>query len=153
MKRYKYRKVNPEMFKLIKQLRKDGISYTEIGKELKLSSSTVSYHLNPKDREETIKRAKKSYKRLTKEELRERGKRDYPKKKEYYKKRYHEDEEFRKYFIGLVGKSFKKRREIWLANGLCSICGKERKNEELKLCERCRKMRRRRYNDEKNRKS
>jgi len=141
-KRWKYRKVTPEILEKMKQLRGGGLTYKLVAEKVDIGLSNVMYWLSPQQKENAIRRAKKAYARLTKEELRERGDRAYQGKKEYYKKRYHEDEEFRKGFISIVRRSFKKRKKEWKEQGLCSVCGRKREDKKLKTCERCRKIKR-----------
>jgi len=143
-KKYKYRKVTPEILEKMKKLRESGLTYRLIAEKFNISNNVVSYWLSPQQKENAIRRAKKAYTRLTKEEIREKGEKAYQGKREYYKKRYHEDEEFRKDFIGIVGRSFKKRREGWIKKGLCSLCGRKREDKKFRVCKRCREVSRKR---------
>ncbi|KKK78897.1 hypothetical protein LCGC14_2838910, partial [marine sediment metagenome] len=43
MKHYKYRKVNPEILKEMKQLRKGGLSYKKIAENVNTCDATVQY--------------------------------------------------------------------------------------------------------------
>ncbi len=138
IKHYRYRKVTPEILEKIKKLKASGMNYGKIAEKLKIVSSTVGYWLNPETRKKTIKRANKFYTKLTPEQ-RKRSKKSYGHQKEYYMERYHNDEEFKKRIIKHMKKSFKKRKEKWISEGNCSICGKKRKDKKFKTCEKCRK--------------
>ena len=151
MRKYRYRKVTPEMERGMKKMKEDGLSYRNIGKTMRLSENTVIYHLDPKQRKKIIRGAEKSYEKMTLEQRKEKTKKHIPYVREYLRKRYNEDEIFRKYYIGLVKKSFKKRRQRWRKEGLCSRCGRERENKQFALCERCREKSRRGHYDGKNR--
>lgn len=102
MKRYKYRKVSPDILVQMKKLRKEGLSYQKISKILDITPSTIIYWLKPNERTKTINRALKSREKLTKEELRKREKRYLKRKREYYNKRYHEDPKFRERLISNI---------------------------------------------------
>jgi DNA-binding transcriptional ArsR family regulator len=107
MKRYKYVKITPEKLQEMKKLREEGLKYTEIAETFKVSSSTVRYHLNPKYHDCALNNAKKRYKGYSREVYLK----NKEKQKEYYKRRYHSDEEFRKRMIGYVIKYNKKIKE------------------------------------------
>lgn len=140
-KKYKYRKVTPEILEKMKKLREGGLTYKLIAEKVNIDASSVQYWLSPQQRENAIKRGKKSYAKLTKEEIVKRNKKQYKKAQKYYKERYHEDEEFRKDFISMVRRSFKKRKKAWIEKGLCSLCGRKREDKKLRTCKRCRKIR------------
>ena len=75
-----------------------------------------------------------------KEEQREKTKKYHPYISKYIKKRYNNDEEFRKKFVDMVWRNFKERREIWKSKGLCNKCGRKKINKKLVNCERCREV-------------
>ncbi len=150
MKHYKYRKVNPEILKEMKQLRKGGLSYKKIAENVNTCDATVQYWLSPQQRENAIKRAKKFYTKLTKKEIAKRNKKRYKKAKKYYRERYHEDKEFRKDFIRMVRRSFKKRKKEWEEKGLCSQCGRKMEDKKWRTCERCREQKRGKNDKNKN---
>ena len=142
IKHYRYRKVTPEILEKIKELRAKGMTHKKIAEKLKLSESIVGYWLNPGTRKKTIKRAKKSYTKLTLEQRREKEKKRYKYKKKYFTERYNNDEEFRKRMIGYIQSSFNKRRKEWKKQELCILCGRIRKDKNYKLCEGCRNKKR-----------
>ncbi len=142
MKRYRYRKITPDILKKMKELRKQGLTYKEIGNKIGVTMSTALYHLSPREREMHTKRTMKYYMKLTKEQKRERERKSYDYKKKYYLERYHEDEEFRKRQIALITKSFNKRREGWERENLCLSCGGDKIEKKWKMCEKCRRKRR-----------
>ena len=137
-KRYKYRKVDPKISEDMRKLRVEGVTLKNIGKKYGLSVSTVEYHLNPKYKEKVKERTRRYVKNLSKEELAKRNKKWYEKMNRYWVKRYNSDPEFRKYFIEMVKRNFKKRRKGWIKKDLCSRCGMKRKNKKWMLCEKCR---------------
>jgi len=143
-KHYRFRKVTPRIKEKMKELREEGLSYKEIGKRLLMCGSTIAYHLSEEQRKKAIKRANKHNRGISKEERKKINKERYKYKKEYLSERYRNDPEFRDRFKKMVGDSFKKRREKWLKKGLCSKCGKKRKDKTFKTCERCRERERRR---------
>ena len=145
MKKYRYHKVNPGILSQMKQLREDGLTYKAIAEKFNISATSAQYWLSPKEKENSIKRSMKYYKKLTQEQRREKEKKRYEYKKKYFLERYQEDEEFRKRMIRYVQNSFKKRQKEWKKEGLCNICGRERKDKKWKRCERCRKKIKKRY--------
>jgi len=148
-KRHKYRKVDPKILEGMRKLRIDGLTLKDIGKKYGLSVSTVNYHLNPKYKEKVKERTRKYVKSLSKEELAERNKKWYEKVRKYWVKRYNTDPDFRKYFLEMVKRNFEKRRKGWIKKGLCSRCGRKRKNKKWMLCEGCRKVSRKKYSPKK----
>ena len=54
MKRYRYRKITPDILKKMKKLRKQGLTYKEIGNKIGVTMSTALYHLSPRERENRI---------------------------------------------------------------------------------------------------
>jgi predicted transcriptional regulator len=58
-----YKGATPEILKRMKQLRKNGLSYEKIAKELNFSEYTIRYHLNPKYRKNRLKGRKERYRK------------------------------------------------------------------------------------------
>lgn len=88
-KRWRYRKVTPEMVKKIKKLRENEYTVADVAKMLGLSKTTVGYWLSDDYRKKASKRARKyKQKQRPKSE-----KRAYMQK--YMIDRYRTDEEFR----------------------------------------------------------
>ena len=73
--KYRSGKVTPKMIVEMKKLRKNGIIFREIGDSFGISMNTVMYHLSPKYKKSCLESTCK-----------------------YQKKRYNNDEEFRKRF-------------------------------------------------------
>jgi IS30 family transposase len=93
------RKVTKEQKITMKELRAKGVSFAGIGRILNFSSSTIQYHLNEKQKENTIKRAIKNEK--------PRDRKEY--QKIYRADRYNEDEEFRERVQKHSRESWRKR--------------------------------------------
>lgn len=142
MKHYRYRKLNLIDIEVMKILRDAKLSYKEIAVGFKVATSTIQYHLVPKQRENSIKRGKKAYAKLTKEQKLKKSRKQAKYRSQYYPERYNHDEEFRKRHIKNIGNSFKRRKKEWIKKGLCSNCGRERKNKMRAQCEKCRKRKR-----------
>lgn len=80
------KKVTQEIKIVMKELRAKGITFEGIAKILNISSSTVQYHLSEKQKQNTLKRAKKNPKKWN-------GAKKYMQK--YMVERYNNDDEFR----------------------------------------------------------
>ncbi len=93
----------------MKELRDSGMSYQNISKTFGLSSNVSVYHLNPEQREKSIKRAIKSYSKLSKSFSKEKKRKRQEYKNDYIKDRYHHDEEFRKRMISHMIASKKRK--------------------------------------------
>jgi predicted transcriptional regulator len=104
---FSYRKVTPEMVKQMKELKEKGLASYDIAKKLGVSQSTVLYHLNPDYRKKLMAKALERVKRIT---VKSPKKIEYT--REYIKRRYREDEEFRERFKEFLRKSAKKRKKI-----------------------------------------
>lgn len=111
IKHYRYRKVTPKMGKEMKELRAGGMSYQEISKKFGLSKNASIYHLNPIQRRKSIKRAIKSYSKLSKTFSKQKERKRQKYKNSYIKDRYKNDEEFRQRIISSVMRSQKRRRK------------------------------------------
>ena len=145
MMKYRYRKITPEDVKEMKKLRTKGLTYKDIAKKFKVNISTATYHLVPKEKERKLKEIKKYNANLTNKQKKERTKKNQPYTTQYINERYNNDKEFRKSFIKMVSKNFKKRQGIWKLKGLCHLCGKERIDKKFVNCEICRKVMRSMY--------
>jgi len=88
-------KTTKEEIKLMKELRVEGLTYQAIADKMKIHICVVGYHLNPKTKQKTIERAVKRYSGLSKEKKKAlaQGRKDYI--REYFKKKYNSNEEFR----------------------------------------------------------
>ncbi len=138
MKRYRYRKITPEILENIKILNDKGLTQVAIAKKLEVSSSCVLYWGSEGQREKAIARAQKSNKKLTKEKIKIKNQKRAEYSKNYLNDRYNNDTEFRDKFKKMVMKSFNKRKEVWAKQNKCSNCGREKIDKSLKTCERCR---------------
>jgi predicted ArsR family transcriptional regulator len=121
----------------IKRLRKEKLDIPEIAEKLGICENTVRYHLSEKVREDTKKRARKRFQKMSLKERKAISKKNYPYTKEYIKRRYHEDEEFRKRYILLVEKSVKRLRNLREKKGMCIKCGKRKAKIDRKSCVQC----------------
>lgn len=102
-------KITKDQDLILKEFRKS-MTIEQIKTITGLPYSTIVYHTNPKCREGTIRRQKSWYNKLSPEKKKEHHKKNYDNYgKNYMKRRYHEDEEFRKRMIQSVIKSKKKR--------------------------------------------
>lgn len=144
MKRYRYRKITPEDIGVMKELREKGLFYYKIAEKFGVNISTVLYHLSPREKIMQKKRADKSNNKMTEKQRQEKIKKAAPRMKKYMKERYNNDGKFRKDFLSMVSRNFEKRRKAWIEKGLCSQCGRKRKNKKWVSCERCREVSRKR---------
>ena len=142
VKRYRFQKLKPSDIEEMKKLIKTGVTQKALCKIYDVSISTIQYHLNPKTNAYEKKRLNDYTKNLTKEQKLKKIQKHKPYLKQYIKERYNNDEEFRNRFKKIVLKSQKKRRIEWKLKGLCSNCGRERKNKRWVSCERCRRIKR-----------
>lgn len=138
MKKYRNRKITPEIARNIRILKNEGLTQIEISKKLDISTSCVQYWGSEEQREKAIARANKSNKNMTKEDRKKKNNQTYGYRKEYMKDRYNNDPEFRDKFKKMVMKSFNKRRKEWIKQDKCSGCGREKINKNLRTCEKCR---------------
>ena len=97
MKRWKYRKVTPEILEEMRELYATGnYKQNQIAEMFGLSQSNVNYWLNPKSREVALKRSNAYNKKHPK-------KRPYnAKQKNYMRERYQNDEEFRERMLASI---------------------------------------------------
>lgn len=97
--KYRYRKVTPEIELQMKQLRKEGKSYDKIAEMFNVRQSTVIYHVSDKYKKYQLKRANERNHKHTKKEIRINNKLRKKYRCQWFKDRYHDDEEFRKKVI------------------------------------------------------
>ena len=153
MKRYRYRKVTPEMVKRMKMLRNEGMFYKDIARKFEVCYETIAYHLSEKAKKRKIKQVIEYNNRLTKKQRKEKTKRYQPYTSQYIKERYNNDEEFRLRFLDHVKRSAKKMLKERREKGLCTRCGRVKENKRWTTCEKCREKKRdiyRRRNERKN---
>jgi len=106
MKRWRYKKITPEMVKKMKSLRQIGWGYSQIAKRFDIRYTTVRYHLILKERTRTIERVKSSSGYGTTH-------RPYGKwQHQYMTERYKKDSEFREHMKTHVRKYNTKMREV-----------------------------------------
>lgn len=123
----------------MKLMRKQGMSYQEIGQVCGVSKDIVRYHLIKKVRlSHKIIARRWQEKNMNKIKIRKRNKKYQEYNNQYIKDRYHSDPEFRKKFIQIVKKSQKKSKRIRTKKGLCLKCGKK-KDKRFVKCGKCRK--------------
>ena len=79
----------------IRKLHKEGMKLREIARKLNLNVSTISYHANEETRKRRIQQTVDSFKRKTLEERRKVYKKRLPYLREYQKRRYNEDIDFK----------------------------------------------------------
>ncbi len=101
--------LNKKDIKQIKKLREKGKTIQLIADKFNISTSTVSYHVSENENKKAKIRANRYYQKLTPEEKKLNNKKYTEYRKNYYHKRYNEDEEFRLRMIGYVKKSKEKR--------------------------------------------
>jgi len=99
MRRWRYRKVTPELLKQILELRAEGLSEAEIAERIGVDRRTVEYWVYPACREAVIERAKKRPLRKKSQEY----------VTQYIRDRRKGDPECRKRFMENVRKSARKR--------------------------------------------
>jgi len=85
-------KITQEQKLEIKRLSKEGMTLREIAKTMGINFSTVHYHLNPEKKKEAHK---KYWSGLSKQRKKEIAKKYQAYKRDYFRKKYQEDEEFR----------------------------------------------------------
>ena len=142
MKRYRYRKVTPEMVEKMEKLRAGGMTYKDIGKEFGLSYSVTYYNLSERERLRKKKEATEFNSRMTRKQRKERTKKYQPYTSQYIKERYNNDEEFRLRFLESVKRSQKKILRERKEKGLCTRCGGVRKDKKRAYCGKCRERKR-----------
>jgi len=111
--RGKHGKVTDLMKAEMKKLRDEGETFTEIGKILDLSSSTIQYHLSPTTREKVKERVYKCREKLGSYSQ------QYPEQRrrymrEYMKERYNSDPEFKERMKGHMKNYYEKQKLIHL---------------------------------------
>ena len=89
-------KITQEQIEKIKKLREEGKSQKEISEILNIPKSTVQYWFSEEIRKRKIKRGIEWYKNLSEEKKKELNERRKGYRRNYYKNKYHNDEEYRK---------------------------------------------------------
>jgi len=97
MKRWKFRKVTPEIIEEMKVFKSQGMSYTAIGERYGIDAHTVRYWIDEEYQKTCIERAKNRGKQVLSDAQKERRKAYI---RDYIRKRYHEDPEFKERFLG-----------------------------------------------------
>ena len=103
-------RVTKEQINQMKKLREEGKTQREISEIMNLPVNIIQYWLNETLRENNNRRAREWYKRQSKEKRRELNLRQKEYRQNYYKNRYHTDEEYRKRRIELSKKGNEKRK-------------------------------------------
>ena len=96
LQHFRYRKVTPEKLWVMKTLRVQGKTYYEIAEIIGVNYATVAYHLDKNQRENTLKRARRS---LVKKDAKPKNEAEKLYGTEYFKDRYHNDPIFRRKVI------------------------------------------------------
>lgn len=146
----KQKKSTEKQINQMRKLREKGLPYHKIGKIFGRDGSSVNYYLNEEYRTGLIERSKKLSKSLTKKQMRERNEKFRNKYPDYYRERYHNDEEFRKSMIEANTKLHNKRKK----QGLCPDCGnklskKNKLGKKYISCKKCRRRDRDKYKKQK----
>lgn len=100
-------KLSREQKEQIKKLQKEGVSQRKIAKFLGINRTSVQYNLSENFRKKALERERKHRKNLSPQKKKERSE----KQAVYYKRRYHEDEVFRRKEIKKVRTRQKKMNE------------------------------------------
>jgi transposase len=102
LKRFRYRKVTPEMMVEMEKLRKQGLTYPEIAEKFGISLAIVYYHLNPEYRRKRLEREGRRQKtrKVREYNAKRRRSEEYRRmRREYMRERYREDAEFRERMV------------------------------------------------------
>jgi hypothetical protein len=97
-RRFRYRKVTPDLFEFMRRLKSYELSYKQIGEICELDPASVQYHLNVRQHELAIARAKRHNQKLDAQKYyaeRRVSARHRRWMREYLRERYHNDPEFR----------------------------------------------------------
>ena len=106
-------RVTKEQINQMKKLREEGKTQREISEIMNLPISVVQYWLNENLREKNKRRVREWYKRQSKEKRRELNLRQKEYRRDYYRNRYHTDEEYRKRRIEYSKKgNMKMKKEV-----------------------------------------
>lgn len=89
-------KITKNQIEEIRKLRAEGKTQIEIARRLNINQSSVNYWSNEESRKKQINKGITHYKGLSKEEKKEIGQKHREYKRNYYKNKYHTDEEYRK---------------------------------------------------------
>lgn len=101
-------KTTKEQINKIRELHKEGKNQREISEIMNMPKSTIQYWLSEEKRQRKISNQKKYLKNLSKEKKKELNEKQREYRRNYYKTRYHNDEEYRKRRIEL-SKNWKKK--------------------------------------------
>jgi len=88
-------RITKEQISEMKKLSKSGKKYSEIAKQMNISPVVVAYHLDGKYKIKLIERARKYRDKMSDEEKKRIYESQKEYRKQYFKDRYHSDEEFR----------------------------------------------------------
>ena len=100
-------KLTANQIETIKELKKQKATIKELAEMFGVSVAAIDYHINPNTKARHKRNAAKSYSRLREKEGWREKRRAYL--REYMKKRYHSDEEFRKRAVEF-SKKYQKRK-------------------------------------------
>ena len=89
-------RVTKEQITKIRKLSKKGKTQREISEIMNLPINTIQYWVNETSRKKGIERAKRWYQKQPKEKRKELNAKQRDYRKNYYKNRYHTDEEYKK---------------------------------------------------------
>jgi DNA-binding CsgD family transcriptional regulator len=92
IKHFRYRKITPQIRDEMLRMKENGMTYSEIAHIYGLHPSTVIYHLDTRQHRNILNRARKL---LAERRGAEKTVREKKYNTEYFKDRYHNDEEFR----------------------------------------------------------
>jgi len=87
--------ITTKQIQQIRKLHKEGMKLREISRKLNLNVSTVSYHANEETRKRRIQQSVDSFKRKPLEERKKVYKKRLPYLRDYQKRRYNEDIDFK----------------------------------------------------------
>jgi len=105
-------KLTKEQINKIRNLNNEGLKQMEIANQLGISQKTVSYWLSDENkRKEIIQKACKAFKSKSLSERQRIYKRRLPYLRNYQRKRYNEDKEFRERKLIEVKKAYKKKKK------------------------------------------
>jgi transposase len=113
LRRFRYRKVTPEMRVEMEKLRNQGLTYEEIAEKFGISLSIVYYHLNPEYRRKRIEREgrRQKTKKVREYHAKRRRSEEYRRlRREYMRERYRKDPEFREKMVQMSRRQKSKRQ-------------------------------------------
>jgi len=131
-------KITEKKINEIKELKKSGLTLSEISRKVGLHYSTISYHTDNKYKLKSQERSIQRIHNLGKRRIKEINKKNYD--SEYFTNRYRTNQKHRKAVLNNMFLMREKRKK----KGLCP-CGNKRKNKRWILCEKCREKCRKKY--------